>query len=337
MRKITIITEGGELFGFGHITRCLSIANRFLNYDFSVKFLIDGDDTLLSILKDIKYEIFNWSTQEQQLFEELKSSTIILIDSIEIKDELILKIQSLGALIIYIDDERRRNILDSGVVIDWTVLSEKKDYFFPQKEGVKYLLGSKYASLRKDFNNVEKNQIKEKIECIMVTFGGADVRNLTPKILELLTEKFPNIEKNIVVGAGFKNIAEIEKFKDLKTNLIFNADTSQMIGLMQNNDIAIASGGQTLYELALVGTPTIAILLVENAKDDTLGWGEVGSVKNIGWYNDMSLLDRLKETIYFLEDKRVRVEMQNRAKEHISLDGATLLVDEIIGELNDIV
>jgi len=335
--NLTVITEGGELFGFGHITRCLSIATRFMNYDFSVKFLVNGDNTILSILENMKYKIFNWSTKEKELFRELNDSTIILIDSIEIQDELILKIQSLGALIVYIDDERRRNILDSGVVIDWTVLSEKRDYFFPQKEGVKYLLGSKYASLRKDFNNIDKNQIKEKVECIMVTFGGADIQNLTPKVLLLLTERFPNIEKNIVVGAGFKNINEIKKVKDLKTNLIFNADTSQMIDLMQNSDIAIASGGQTLYELALIGTPTIAILLVENAKDDTLGWDEVGSVKNIGWYNDMDLLDRLEETIYFLEDKKVRVEMQNRAKEHICLDGVTLLADEIIGKLNDTV
>lgn len=330
---LTIITEGGQLFGFGHITRCLSISTIFKQCGFSINFIINGDDSIYSILDETECIIFNWTEKQGYLIEILLKSSIILIDSIVITNKQLLEIQSLEKNIIFIDDEKRRNILDKGFVIDWTVLSNEKGYFLPKKENITYLLGSEYTPLRKEFSTAKQNIINQNVESIMVTFGGSDVRNLTPKILKTLVEYFPHITKYIVIGAGFTNINSIESYTDKNTNLIFNASTSTMIELMQSCDIAIASGGQTLYELALIGTPTIAILIVENAKDDTEGWGKVGTLKNIGWYDDKKLLDNLKKTIISLKEKDKRLVMQNKGKRYIHPNGALALVNTILDRL----
>ena len=102
---------------------------------------------------------------------------------------------------------------------------------------------------------------------------------------------------------------------------------------MQESDLAIASGGQTLYELAKIGTPTIAILLVENAKDDTLSWAEVGSIAYIGWWNDKKLIKNLGYKINLLKSKKKRRQMQDCANEYINPNGAKLLVSSIIKAL----
>ncbi|MBL0709294.1 MAG: glycosyl transferase [Sulfurimonas sp.] len=328
-RVLSVVTEGGRMFGFGHITRCLSISTIFERYNFDINFILNGDSSVSSILDKTKHTVFDWSKEQNKLLNILLESSFILIDSMQITDQEILNIEALGKEVIFIDDEKRRNILNRGFVVDWTVLSEDK-HFIVKKEDVRYLLGSRYTPLRKEFTLAKKNSIKKDLKSIMLTLGGSDVRDLSPIILKSLVDSFPDIKKSIVIGLGFTNIKEIESHKDKNTELIFNASTSTMIELMQKSDLAIASGGQTLYELARIGTPTIAILLVENAKDDTLGWNEVGTLINIGWYDDEKLLDKLSKTIFSLQDKNIRQSMQDKAKPYIDANGALCLVDAIL-------
>ena len=330
---LSIITEGGKKYGFGHITRCLSIEKQFQQYGFHSNFIINGDESIGPILKTSPYVIYNWIEKQNELLTQISDSSLILIDSIQISNQQILAIQHLNIPIIFIDDEKRRNILDTGFVVDWTVLSEQKNYFLPKKKNVHYLLGSQYTPLREGFSTTKSNIIKEEIDSILITFGGSDVRNLTPSILKALVISLPNITKNIVIGAGFTNIDKIRAQADKNTYFILNADSHSMIELMQTNDLAISAGGQTLYELARIGTPTIAILLVENAIDDTLGWEKVGGIINIGWWDNERLLEKLTSAIYKLGDKEVRQRMQNKAKQYISPNGAEILVKEIIDEL----
>ncbi len=332
-KLLTVLTEGGQTFGFGHITRCISILTIFKQYGYRINFIIHGDNSISSILEGVPYYAFNWTKEQKELKELLSESSIILIDSIEITNQQILDIEDLGKDVIFIDDEKRRNVLNKGFVVDWTVLSNKKGYFLPKKENITYLLGSEYTPLRKEFTTSKQNIINQNLESIMVTFGGSDIRDITPKILKTLSEYFPNIKKNIVIGAGFTNIKNIELYKDKNTNLIFNASTSTMVKLMQTSDLAIASGGQTLYELALIGTPTIAILLVENAKDDTQGWEEVGTLENIGWYDNPELTNNLEKAIISLKQKNKRIEMQNKGKDYINQNGALTLVKTILDKL----
>ena len=332
-KLLTILTEGGMVSGFGHVTRCIAIADGFKKHGFIIKFLINGDSSIYSVIERRQVNLCDWTKLEDKLLETLNNSSIILIDSIEVKNKQLVMIESLGVPIIFIDDEKRRNILDKGFVVDWTVLSDKKDYFFPNKKNVVYLLGSKYTPLREEYYYSKKNKIRDEIQTIMVTFGGADIRNLTPLILQSLNRILPNCKKNIIVGSGFSNKEEIEKLKDKNTDLLFNVTAKKMIRVMHESDIAIASGGQTLYELAKIGTPAIVILVAENAKDDTLGWAEVGSVSFIGRWDDKNLLKNLENKINLLKSKNKRQQMQYNAIEYINSNGDNLLVNSIIKAL----
>ena len=326
-KTLTIITEGSKNLGFGHITRTISIVSAFKNYN--IKFIINGDKSIQNILKNFDYELFNW-LDDDKLLSKLKNSDLILLDSILISNKQIKQIENTKIPIIFIDDDKRRNILDSGYVVDWTVLNETKNYFIPKKSNVKYLLGSIYTPLRDEFNTASKHTVKDNIKSILITFGGADIRDMTPLVMEVLNKNYPNIVKNIVIGNGFSNIDKIEQLKDKNTNLLYDVDAKQMVNLMQNNDLAISAGGQTLYELSLIGLPTIAILLVQNAKDDTMGWDKVGFIKNIGWWDDINLKDNLLSAIKQIENKNIREQMQQKANQYIKPNGAKRIANAII-------
>jgi spore coat polysaccharide biosynthesis predicted glycosyltransferase SpsG len=331
--NLIVITEGGVDFGFGHVTRCLAIASEFESLGFNIGFIVNGDRSIDAILAGKSFTIFNWNHEQRKLISHFIDGSIVLIDSISISDSLILKLEKLNIIIVFIDDERRRNILNRGFVLDWTVLSDEQDHFIHKKKNVTYLLGSSYTPLRKEFYLAKKNNIKQNLETILITFGGSDSMSLTPEVLKTLVDNFPEINKHVVIGPGFKNIENITKYKDKNTDLIFNVNAEKMARLMQNCDIAIASGGQTLYELAQVGTPAIVILIVENAKHDTVGWDKVGSVKNIGWYYDDNLLENLIATIKTLKNMSERESMQQKGQKYISANGAKVLVDSILGQL----
>ena len=258
-----------------------------------------------------------------------------MIDSLDVEDLLLNKLEKLGIPIIIFDDEKRKNILNKGFIIDWTVLSDLKNYFMPRKKNVTYFLGSRYASLRHEFSSSNRIEIKKEIKNIFISFGGSDVRNLSPKILNFLRENYPLLKKNIVIGPGFNNIDEIKDNIDDNTNLFFNLNSLEMINCMKNCDIAISAGGQTLYELARISLPTIAILLVENAKEDTLGWSEVGFVDYIGEYNCSNLFSNLASSMKDIQSFKKRLQMYSSVENHITFQNENILVKNIVEVLHD--
>ena len=67
-----------------------------------------------------------------------------------------------------------------------------------------------------------------------------------------------------------------------------------MLNLMLKSDICISGGGQTTYELARVGVPTIGICLAENQKNNLMGWKSLGFIENLCWDNeDESLIEEI--------------------------------------------
>jgi UDP-2,4-diacetamido-2,4,6-trideoxy-beta-L-altropyranose hydrolase len=334
-RNLTVLTEGGQIYGFGHLTRSISIAKQFQEYNFAVHFVVHGDDSISTTLKNYNFTLLNWHEAFKKSLPLITKNSFLLIDSITISDEQLLFLESLDLILIYIDDEKRRNILNRGFVIDWTIGLNETTHFIPKKKNVSYLLGSRYTPLREDFQKAKSNQLRKQIKQLMMTFGGSDVRNLTPKIIQYLNQNFPQYVQNVIIGNGFTNLNAIKESASSKTNLIYNADASTMIQIMQQSDVAIAAGGQTLYELAKIGIPTIGILLVDNAKDDTFGWEELGFLKYIGTYDDELLLENLQKNLFALQDYTIRKAMQLAGFKNIGGNGAKLLVKSILGDHYD--
>jgi len=327
-KKITVLTEGGSKFGMGHVARCISICQYFEEIGIVSEFIIEGDNTVLSVLEGRTFVLMNWLASES-VFARLQGSDFILIDSLRLTEVWLKRIQNIDAQIIYIDDNKRSNFLDHGIVIDWTILSDQKKYFFPRKEKVTYLLGSQYTPLRRAFLGVDKIDIKENVESVLISFGGSDVCNLTPQVLKVMKFQFPELKKQVIVGPGFKNTNSIKSFQDINTTLIYSPNSEKMSLLMQESDFAIAGGGQTLYELVNLGVPTIAPLLAENAKDDTEGWAKVGAIDYIGHFDDEDLMKKLIQSVKNIRNQKVRQKMQLNGAAFISSDGGRLILNAL--------
>lgn len=293
--KLCILTEGFAYTGYGHVVRCLAIARKFRQYHISVSFFINGDENVLSMLSEFSVESIAWQKDTISLREKLESVDILLIDSYIASKSTYYFLQSIVPFCIYLDDFNRLDY-PPGVIVNGTVGVEALPYNFEKNRF--YLLGKDYVILRDEFKGIRHEKIiSSEISSILVTFGGTDPLNVTPRILKVLVESFPQWEKRIVIGAAFKSNEVIESLADKRTKLYFNVSAIQMRDLMLSSDVAISASGQTINELAVTGLPAIVFKVAENQSYNISGWMRYGFIETyidaINGWKDEDLVEAL--------------------------------------------
>lgn len=326
--NVLLFTEGGADIGIGHITRCLSLYQAFEEKGITPLFIINGDETVRDLVRGINCEIFNWIKEERKLFNLLKDTDVAIVDSYKADPKFYEIISKSVNIPVYIDDTKRIDY-PRGIVINGTIYAEDLDY--PKRKDVTYLLGSKYIPIRKEFCDVPEKEIKENIEKVMITFGGDDAKNMTPKVLKLLNKNFPELKKKVIIGKGFKNIEQIEILKHAKTELVYYPDAEGMKQIMLESDIAISAGGQTLYEFARVGIPSIAIAVADNQMNNIKGWQKAGFIEYVGWWKDNGLTRKVLDCFEGLKNREIRMEKSLTGQRFVDGRGSRRIVDLLLG------
>lgn len=230
---------------------------------------------------------------------------------------------------VYFDDDIRINYPRSFIV-NGAIFAEQMPY--PRRKDVTYLLGAKYAPIRKELWDVLEKRQYEKLETAMITLGGTDIHNITPKVLKLLNNTHPKLLKKVIIGYGFEDMTKIDNLKTTNVELIYYPDATGMKNVMLESDIAIAAGGQTLYELARIGVPTIGICVAQNQSQNIQGWEKSGFLEYIGWYNDENLLDNLREAINKLVPHEERFRRSKIGKKYIDGNGSKRIIGKLINK-----
>ena len=330
--KVFIITEGGRDIGFGHLTRCISLCQAFEKRKIASEFIINGDDTIRNLLEDKRCRIFNWLKEKDRLFEIIKDASIVIVDSYLADEQFYKRVSETAEIPVYMDDNMRIDY-PRGFIVNSTIDAEELNY--PNRETITYLLGSQYTPLRKEFWAVQEKKIKDNIESIMITFGGDDMRDLAPRILNFLIEEYPEYKKNVVIGGAFqnKNIKKIKELRDKRTNLFYNPKADELKEIMLESDIAISAGGQVLYEFARMGMPTIGICVSGNQERNLKGWQKEGFVEYAGWYDDNNLKEKLKKSIEHLANIDIRKNKSLIAKRFVDGKGSLRAVKTVLSKL----
>ena len=306
--KIIFLTEGGIEFGYGHVSRCFALMQAFEAHGYKTEFIVRGDESVVGILGETNVKIIDWLTDDVCVESED-------IDSYHAPKNFYDKINSIASLLVCFDDTMRINY-PSGVLINGAIGAENLPY--PEKEKQLNLLGVNYQVLRKPFwQKAERNQ-NERLDSFLITMGGNDAQNLVPRILDMLVLKFPIYKKFIIAGKAYKNISEIEKRADRRTEIFQNLNAEEVRNLMLKSDIAISAGGQTLYELAATQTPTFIIGTAENQKNNIENWHSTGAMKVAGWWNDKRLIFNLFRKIELNKDYEKRKEIGDKLQQIIS-------------------
>ena len=254
--KIGIYVNGNNSRGMGHIYRALELADEFYSkpdiiYNVNeTKLEAFGNTTHTLIPVNDSVELINRCKKEQY--------------SVFINDVLDTSLEYMTSLKEALPNCKIVNFEDSGTGSEIADLVFNALYSHSDQPNT--FAGEKYYIAPKTFMFYKPIVIKEKVNDVLVTFGGADPQNYTDRILSIITkEEYDPYHFTVVLGRSKDNVPELMKYSE-RPNIDVIYDAKNMPEIMSQCDIALTSRGRTGYELAVLGIPTIA--MSQNAREE---------------------------------------------------------------------
>jgi len=328
--KVSIVTEGFQNTGYGHITRCLSLYQAFVEINIFPTLFINGDEKAKEFLEDAEYKLLNWINHPTQLIKQISNSDILIIDSYIAGKDFYDNIIKFCNIPVFIDDNLRIDY-PGGIILNGTINSEKFPY--PQKQNLIYLLGSSFIPIRKEFWSVEKRRFNQSLSSILITFGGQDIKNLTVPTLKSILENFPSKKIFVVFGSGINDGEKSLLQNNTNIEVFTSISATKMKELMLACDIAVTAAGQTLYELAVTGTPTVAVAVADNQKNNIQEWKKSGFLIDPIFYGDINIFRKINDQIESMNSIRIRKKLSSAGKKNVDGQGSRRVVKFLIEKI----
>lgn len=320
--------DGNPQVGSGHVMRCLSLADAFRDLGIDVLF-ITADHYFQEVIQRRGYECTVLHTGYNHMEDELPvllpllrecRPRCVLLDSYFVTRDYMAAIRH-EAPLAYIDD---LNSFDYPVdlVINYTLYGRALQY--PQNKA--YLLGPEYAILRKEFQNVPRRQVSERVEHVLLSTGGADPEHVALKCVQYLRERGTNgVTYHVILGALNPDVAAIEELA--ADDIVLHRQVSDMRALMLQCDAAISAGGTTLFELCACGLPAVTYILADNQIRNAESFEEAGLMLCAG---DIRKNGRFEARIFeqldkLVQDQPLRQQMADRMQAMADGRGAARL------------
>jgi len=326
-KTILYRVDGDHHIGLGHVFRARSLCKCLKSGGFNPVILTLSPDYVVEEMN--KWDVTvceiknpgNESINNQILLNNEKHNSGILIQDIRnTHAEDMKNLKSRNLTVINFDDLGcGREYAD--VLIDANLPENKNSSCDGQLRlfGKKYMvLDPSYADINKSAKNI--NLIPKKI---IVSLGGSDPRGLTVWVIEKLAQFFrtEKPEIYIIVGKGAKNKEDIESIS-IQSGFSYLHNVENMAQLFSECDLAIISGGVTLYEAACCGTPSIVLPQVKHQADIARGFESEGiSVCPFDEIviDEQSFIDTLES---LCSNDILRAKMSERGKNVVDGEGA---------------
>ncbi|RED18286.1 UDP-2,4-diacetamido-2,4,6-trideoxy-beta-L-altropyranose hydrolase [Pontivivens insulae] len=267
--SLLIRTDASEEIGAGHLSRCLALATELRTHFADIRFL--GHIPAMKLADLVKKSGFGLRTLTSPLASVIDDADaviaycaesdfqpdVVLTDHYDITAEWHDAIvEGLGAKIAVIDDLADRQ-QRCDLLIDQNFYLEQDRYAGLVPPEAVLLLGPRYAMLRPEFSqpSAAYEGLTKDID-VLVSFGGADQKQHTIRTIKALSQLVPSPAACIVVGAmtpGQDRIMELCNSAGFELHI----QTSEMARLMHRSRAAFVACSSTVWELAMMGVPTI--------------------------------------------------------------------------------
>ena len=171
--------------------------------------------------------------------------------------------------------------------------------------------GHKYYILKDEFYFQPQKIITQKVENILITFGGTDPNNFTEKVIDSILATSYGGRINVILGLGYTGLERlIDKYESNKLIQIYR-NVSDISEFMFKADIIFTSAGRTMYEVCSLGVPTIC--LCQNERELTHVFAnETNGFMNMGLGADVEKQQIIDEFLRLVNDYELRAEMNRK-------------------------
>ena len=319
-QKILIRCDAAPEIGFGHVVRCLALADELRNsHGCQVDFAMLQGPQGVAQVQDQGYAVFQPSQGIENLDEGAwlqdlitgKHHQVLVLDvRTDLANEAVQSIRESGVVIVTIDDPSDRRLhadlafyppVPQVERMDWTGFTGK------------YFIGWDWVLLRPQFAEAAQqanirgersksaSQSNERKLTILVTMGGSDPEGLTIIAIDAIEQIAGNFHVVLIIGRGFMHQAALKKrLAVAERNYEIHHNVINIAQLMLDSDLAISTFGVTAYELASVKTPSIQISLTIDHEESCRALLLAGLACSLGLYHSVTpdiMARKIDETI----------------------------------------
>ncbi len=260
--------DATSVMGTGHLMRCLAIAEEYLAQDADCHFaLSQAPEGLI-----LRLEQFGAHVHRLRRGDDA--------------DELARLLEKLQARLIFVDGyhfapDYRALLWDNAdccVALDDFVLGppyhahailnshpSALPVHYPGMSPEQLLLGLDYAPMRQEFQHPLNTPLADRGR-VLLNMGGSDPADLSASLALCLLDELPeSVGIDLVVGASNPRRESLLQLGQAHARrLEVHLDTPHMARLMGRAGMAVAAAGSTLWELAVMGVPSVVLVVADN-------------------------------------------------------------------------
>lgn len=262
-KKILVRVDGSTEIGLGHVYNMLTILNHFRKEEI----LVVMNKTKKMGFGKFREYLYNVKTfsSEAQLMKIIRnfSPDLIINDILDTSTEYMSKLRKFNCVIVNFEDRGKGSALADLLFNPiYQQKKNRKDQYY----------GWKYSCVRDEFRIWQRNTIRRKVEQVFVSFGGTDPRNMTRKILDIISKtNFKQIKFKIILGIGNIHKNEIKMLAKKINKDGFRIEIVERSDFLAQHviesDFAITSNGRTVFEVAASKVPIISIAVNQREKE----------------------------------------------------------------------
>jgi UDP-2,4-diacetamido-2,4,6-trideoxy-beta-L-altropyranose hydrolase len=274
--RILFVVDGSPAVGGGHVMRSLTLARALEAQGASYAFA--GPPTVSELLDAFAPDAARIPAEDLAAAAVREAFDAIVFDhyGLSATDHLAM---AQGRPVLVIDDLADRP-LGADIVLDSGPERRTEDYLGLVPENARLLLGPSFAPVRPEFAALREPALAwrgEPVQRILISMGLTDVGGITSRIVERVRPRVQDAGVDIVLGAGARSLAGLEKVARRDPRLMLHVDTPHMARLTAEADIGIGAAGSSTWERCTLGLPSILIVLAENQRAAARAMGERGA------------------------------------------------------------
>lgn len=323
-KKILIRVEGYKEIGLGHIYRMLLLANRLIDHEL-LFVLHDGADMGIRLIAAYNYRLktFRDSDGLAAILREY-SPDIVINDILDTSAEYILTLKEQRVFVVNFED------LGTGAQYADIVINALYSEKYPSHN---HYWGKDYYCLRDEFYLTKPKEIAPMVRNILISFGGTDSNDYTRRVFRILKRlSLENLKIVVIAGLGYGYMELLqEEAREVAQEVQILQDIHYISKYMSEADVAVTSGGRTVYELASLGVPTIVLAQNEREMRHTFACIDNGVI-NLGLGYTLSDAEIEEALLRVYKDAALRGRCQKLMKRHDLKTGTDRVLTLIFSE-----
>ena len=318
--------------GFGHLVRCLALADEIHHRSGSrVGFAMREAALGYDVVHRHGYEVFDLPSKRGEyspwLDETMRrlNAAILIVD---VRDDLSRQqLESLGGkgrLIVLLDDLSERRF--AADLAFYPPVSQVRNADWTNFRGERFV-GWEWMILRSQFAAPLRRETTRR-PILLITMGGSDPVGITLKAVRAVELVSADFAATIVLGPGFRNTNALrELLATARHQFTVRENVNDMRAQMIQSDLALCSYGMTAFELAASGVPAIYLCLTADHAESASALADAGAGWSLGVVGDVEDQQVANAVAELLADAEKRAQMSAAARRLIDGQGASRIAE----------